>query len=70
MSETERDELAKLVEAHIWTKDAGGKFRYGPETRVALAIAARDVRRGRALTAAEQLENFRKALEEDPDKAA
>ena len=62
-----REAGAKLVEDRIWEKDARGKFRYGPEARTALAIAAKDVRRGRALTDAEQLENLRKALEEAPD---
>lgn len=64
-----REESAALVEARIWQKDSSGRFRYGPETRVALAIAAKDVRRGRPLTEREQLENLRAAMEEDPCKS-
>lgn len=59
--EAERERLAKMVEEYIWTRDKAGE-------RVVLAIAAKAIRRGRMLTACEQLENLAKAMAEADDE--
>lgn len=60
-----REEAAKLIEGMIWDPP----YAKRPDSRMALAIAARNVRRGRALTASEQLANLAKAIQ-DFDEAA
>lgn len=59
---TERDRLAKLVEQMIG-QDPKGIYDK-PNTRMALAIAASVVRRGRHLTAREELLNLANGMEE------
>lgn len=59
--EAERERLAKMVEEYLWTRKPGGE-------RVVLAVVAKAIRRGRMLTAREQIENFAKAITEiEPD---
>ncbi|WP_341989801.1 hypothetical protein [Azorhizobium sp. AG788] len=55
-----REDAAKLIESMIWEHPYAGH----PTSRMALAIAAKDVRRGRKLTPSEQLVNLAKAMQE------
>lgn len=62
----ERDRLAKLVESMIEEPT----FAKSPHARMAIAIAASNVRRGRLLTSSEKFDNLTSAIEEDdPDLA-
>ncbi|MBR0653436.1 hypothetical protein GXW78_27585 [Roseomonas terrae] len=63
MIEAERARLARLVEAMVAERKQTGE-------RVVLAIAARNVRRGRFLTDAEKVANLHKAMKEADDEAA
>lgn len=66
-AEQERDRLAKLVESMIKEPT----FAKSPHARMAIAIAASNVRRGRLLTSSEKFDNLTSAIEEDdPDLAA
>jgi hypothetical protein len=56
----ERERCAKLVEQLMETYEMDK-----PERRLALAIAARAIRRGRLLTEAEKLRNLASAMEAD-----
>lgn len=58
-SELVRAQLATLVE-RLAEKEAPGR------SKLMLMIAARAVRRGRLLTASEQLENVERFISEDP----
>lgn len=63
-NEEHREHDAKLVEAMIDQRPWSDK----PDVRVALAVAASAIRRGRHLTEAEQLRNLANAMEaEDVD---
>jgi hypothetical protein len=57
---TERERLAKEVEALLPERF----YEKRPDARMALAIAASVVRRGRRLTAGEQLQNLKTAMDE------
>lgn len=59
-----RELCARLVDA---MKDMV-PYREQPWARMALAVAARSIRRGRHLTSREQLENLAKSVEEDGDE--
>jgi hypothetical protein len=65
-AEDERDRLAKLVEGMLNEP----VFAKSPHARMAIAIAARNVRRGRALTAEEKFDNLTAAIEEDDPELA
>lgn len=57
---------ARLVEEMINQKP----WSDHPHTRMALAVAARTIKRGRHLTDAEKVENLAKAMEEDGSSEA
>ncbi|WP_420104100.1 hypothetical protein [Bosea sp. (in: a-proteobacteria)] len=64
--EDERERLAKIIEGML----AEPIFAKSAPARMAIAIAARNVRRGRTLTAEEKLDNLAAEIEEDdPDLA-
>ncbi len=58
---SEREQLAKLVEQMI----EESPYNRWPQARMALAVAANAVRRGRHLTSREKMQNLVSALEED-----
>lgn len=59
--EVERERLAKMIEEYAMERKAPGE-------RMVLAIVAKAVRRGRLLTAKEQLENLAKAMAKADDE--
>ena len=65
-TQEDRDKLAALVEGMI----ADPFWKRHAVTRMALAIAARNVARGRVLTVAERFENLCAAIAEDDPKLA
>lgn len=65
-AQAERDRLAAIIEGML----AEPVFAKSAPARMALTIAARNVRRGRALTAGEKLENLTAAIDEDDPELA
>jgi hypothetical protein len=61
--DAERNRLADILKEMAWERPPGGE-------RMQLAIASSVVRRGRRLTATEQLNNLKKALQESDDEHA
>jgi hypothetical protein len=61
----DRDQCAELIEAMIWQ----APWCDQPWARMALAIGARAIRRGRYLTEVEKMENLAVAMAEDPELA-